>query len=206
MILQVRPDGRLVDHDIDTMLLQMLRRTDPGQHEHLRRIESACAKDHAAFGRDGAAALAGRIGHAGHAAVRDLQLLHRYPDPDVEVLRSPLGFDIGARGGPALTIFLGDLVEAEAFLLCAVEIAVARQLQLRSGFDKGEAARVRPFLVAHPQRAVIAMEFVFAAHIVFGLFEIGQHVVIGPAGTAEAFPLVVIEGIAADVDHRVDGR
>ncbi len=42
--------------------------------------------------------------------------------------------------------------------------------------------------------------------IVFGTFEIGQHVGIGPAGVAEAGPSVVVRPVAADIDHGVDRR
>ena len=50
------------------------------------------------------------------------------------------------------------------------------------------------------------MKFISTAHIVFGLFEIGEHVVISPAAAAERSPIVVIPAIAADIDHGIDSR
>ena len=42
--------------------------------------------------------------------------------------------------------------------------------------------------------------------LVLMLLEVGQHVVPGPTGAAELAPGVVVAGLAAHVDHAVDGR
>jgi len=43
-----------------------------------------------------------------------------------------------------------------------------------------------------------------APFIAFRLLEIGQDIVIGPAGAAHRRPIVIIPPVAADIDHRVD--
>ena len=50
--------------------------------------------------------------------------------------------EIGARGAPAFAILLGQLVDAEAFLLLAVEIVAHRQLRLARGLDENVVERV----------------------------------------------------------------
>jgi hypothetical protein len=46
---------------------------------------------------------------------------------------------------------------------------------------------------------------VAAAFQALGALEVGQHVLVGPALQAHLAPLVVVAGVAADVDHAVDG-
>src|SRR3984893_12328153 len=58
--------------------------------------------------------------------------------------------------------------------------------------------------VRHRQRTAGAMIFVGAALLVFRLPEIGQHVVIAPAGIAALAPAVVILVLAAQVKQPVE--
>ena len=53
-------------------------------------------------------------------------------------------------------------------------------------------------------RAGAAVKSVGPALVMVGLFEIGQHVVIGPAGAAQLPPRVIVQRVAAGVDLRVD--
>src|SRR3546814_3597378 len=61
-----------------------------------------------------------------------------------------------------------------------------------------------PALVHHIERAARAVKFVGAALIAFAALEEGQHVSIAPPRRTERRPLVIIEGVAANIDHRVD--
>ena len=58
--------------------------------------------------------------------------------------------------------------------------------------------------VGHRQRAAGAVIFVGAALLVLGLLEIGQHVVIAPAGIAALAPAIVILVLAAHIQQAVD--
>ena len=113
---------------------------------------------------------------------------------------------IGACGTPALALVLRDLVQAYAFLVLAVEIAGNRQPGLPCRFQIACMEGAVTAQIAHMQRPLVAVPAVAVALVVFAEDEIGQHLVIRPAGVAERRPVVVIVAVAADVDHRVDGR
>ena len=58
--------------------------------------------------------------------------------------------------------------------------------------------------VGHAERPAGAVEVVGAALVVLGLAEVGQHIIVAPAGVAELAPMVEVLGLAADVDQSVD--
>ncbi len=68
------------------------------------------------------------------------------------------------------------------------------------------ATGVQIFLIADVEWAVVGVILALPALVVLRAFEIGQHVVIGPAGAAQVCPIVVVPAVAADIDHGVDGR
>ena len=209
VILQAAAHGRFVALYSNAMLLEMVGRADPGEHEDLRRIEGAGRQDHAlARGQDLplAAEAAAPDRNAGDLVAIDDQPFDQRLGADIEIGRFAQRLDIGTRCGPALAIALGHLVKAEAFLLRTVEIGIDRQLQLRRRFDEGVAGGIGVFLVAHEQRTAVAVIFVRPALVGLGLLEIGQNVVVGPAVAAHLGPVVVIPAMAADIDHGVDGR
>ena len=59
-------------------------------------------------------------------------------------------------------------------------------------------------LIADRERAAGAVEFISAALVVLAGLEVGQHVLIGPAGAAQRGPVVIVPGVAADIEHGVD--
>src|SRR3546814_14697563 len=58
---------------------------------------------------------------------------------------------------------------------------------------------------SYGERSFAAVIIVAAADIAFAAAEIGQHIVVGPAGAAHRGPIVIIPAAAADIDHGVDG-
>ena len=84
-----------------------------------------------------------------------------------------------------------------------VEVLAGRQAARRRGVEEGlreAGARQR---VRDAQRPADAVVLGGAARVVLRAQEVGQHVVPAPA---ELGPLVVVGGVAADVDHRVQRR
>ena len=74
----------------------------------------------------------------------------------------------------------------------------------RGGRHKGFGQRIGVAPVRHRQRAAGAVIFVGAALLVLGLLEVGQHVVITPAGIAALAPAIVILVLAAHIQQAVD--
>ncbi len=97
-----------------------------------------------------------------------------------------------------------DLQRADAILLGAVEVVVARIAGLDRGSDKAVMQFVLGAQIGDVQRAGGPMMLVSAALLSFGAAEIGQHVLIRPAGVAELAPQIEILALAADIDQPVD--
>src|SRR3546814_4909309 len=88
------------------------------------------------------------IGDADRAAVVEQHPFGEHIGEDVEV-RATLGVgQIGARRSPALAAFLRHLIEPDALLRGAVEIAVDRALQPSRGFDEIVGTGMRILLIA----------------------------------------------------------
>ncbi len=60
-------------------------------------------------------------------------------------------------------------------------------------------------MVGHIQRAAAAVVPVLHPLVVLGLLEDGQHLSIAPALVAQLGPVVIVRGMATDIDHVVDG-
>ena len=206
MVLQVHPDlGRLRDQR-DLQQLELLRPPDARQHQQLRRVVGAAAHDHLALGaplEQLARALGDHAGRAG-AVEGDLEDVRVGLDRQVR----PLGdrVQVGHRGARAAAVALGDLVPAEAVLLAVVEVVVGGQAHRLGGLEERLAHDAARAGLADRQRPAGAVELARAALVVLGALEVGQQVVPAPAGAAGVAPLVVVERVAADVDHRVERR
>src|SRR4030095_511843 len=75
------------------------------------------------------------------------------------------------------------------------------------GAQPGAAERMLVALVLHPQGPAGAVPGRRAPLLVLGAEEVGQQVGVAPAGAGVGVaPAVVVERVAADVDHAVDGR
>ena len=112
--------------------------------------------------------------------------------------------DIAARGAPAFTVLLRDLIGAEAFLVFGIKVVADAELRLARGLQIDLAHRIVGAQSGDMERTALAVICAVELGIIFGPLEVGQHIGIGPANVAERGPVVVIAAMAADVDHRVD--
>jgi hypothetical protein len=72
------------------------------------------------------------------------------------------------------------------------------------GIDEGIAELVRLAHLGDVQQPTLTAAFIATAFEVFRLLEVGQHLLVGPATIAELTPGVVIERLAAHIEHAVD--
>ena len=208
MVLQVAADTRQVVQGPDAERRQMIGRADARQHEELRRVHHAARQDDlAAAARDLVAAV-DHVAHAHGAVLVEDDALDQGVGDDVDVVAVALdgGPEIGARRAPALLLALGHLVVADAVLLGAIEVVIARYAERRAGADEAVVDLERIALLGDVQRASRAMIFVVVAFVVLRLPEEGQHLAIAPALVAELAPVVVVGGVAAHIEHGVDRR
>ena len=101
----------------------MRRVADPGEHEQLRRLQSAATDDD--FARRGHALqlVAALIFGAGRAAILHEDAARCGAGYDMQIRPRQIRVDIGARRRASLAILLRHLIGADALLSFAVEVA-----------------------------------------------------------------------------------
>src|SRR5208282_4928297 len=128
VILQVRPDARCVDDDLDSVPTQQVGRTDARKLQDLRRADTAGAQDHFAcrLWRHHLAAVPYLRARTSRAAVGsgcndDARYLR--VGPQLEVGSSVTGrSQKSLRGVPAPAVFLIDFEVADAFVAATIKI------------------------------------------------------------------------------------
>src|SRR5262249_18219652 len=111
----------------------------------------------------------------------------------------------GIRRAPAPAAPLRHLVVADPLLLGPVEVVGAAEADALAGRQEHFGKRVAVAEVGDAEGAAGAVVAVGPALLIFGAAEVGQHLGEGPAGIAAGRPAVVVAGVAAHVDHGVDG-
>ncbi len=188
--------------------VQVIGRADARQHQELRRVHRAARQDDlAAAARDLVAAV-DHVAHAHGAVLVEDDALDQGVGDDVDVVAVALDRrpQIGAGRAPALLVALRHLVVADAVLLGAIEVVVARYAGLGAGADEAVVDLERMALLGDVQRPFSAVILVVVALVVLGLLEEGQHLAVAPALVAELAPVVVVGGVAAHIEHGVDRR
>ena len=207
MVLQVAADAGRVVHHVDAERLQPCCGPDARQHQQLRRLQRAAREQHFAARQQPATLAALQDLGADRAPSLEQDAQHPGAGLDAQVRPSAdVRVQIAPRRAPAFAFVLGDLVAAEPFLLGAVEVVVEREAGFPGGGAEASVEGVVGAQVRHPQRTVLSVEGAAQAPVALAQAEIRQHFVVGPAGRPLRCPAVVIAAMAADVDHRVDGR
>ena len=201
VVLEIAADAGKLGNDLDAVRFQMRGVADPRELQQARRLDRAGAQDDLARSADGRSILKddacratalerhfrdARFGH-------DLQISARLGLPQ-ECVRS----------GPAAAVMRRRLVEADAFLLGAVEIWVVTDADLLRRADEGAAERVMEAGLRYAKLAFGAMVLVGDLHIAFEVAEDREYVAIAPAAIAVLRPRVVVVRLAADIQHGVD--
>ena len=204
VVLQIVADAGRVEHDLDAVLLQQVRRPDAGELQQLRRVVRAAGnQDFLARPRRAHAAVLPVFDRRGAAALEQDALRQRR-GLDMQIAAVLRRAQIGERRAGAAAAARRGLEKSRAFLGRAVEIGIGRDAGFGRGNDEGFRQRIGVPPVGHRQRAARAVIFVGAALLVLGLLEIGQHVVITPAGIAALAPAIVILVLAAHIQQAVD--
>ena len=204
VVVQVAADARQVHARGDAVARELLGRPDPGQHEQPRGLQRPRAQDH----------LGGRLQDLRRAVARDLhagaaRTVEAQPERSrvrehgqVRVVEDRVHERHGRRV-PA-TVADRELCRADAVELAAVVVVgVVRDARLQAGLLHRGEQRMRLVARRDVQRAADAVGLALAAVEVLGAPEQRQHVLVGPARAPVVRPAVVVEPVAADVDHPV---
>ncbi len=204
VVLQILADPRQIVDDRDTVRAQQFARPDPGELQQLRRVDRAAGQHDLAAGEDAAHYSVLRKFETDRATALEQYPLRQRTDHDPQIGPLLRRTQIGDRCAAAAHVAHGYLQRSDPVLLGAVEIGVALVACLLGRGDEGVVQFVPRAQIGDVERAAGAVMRVGAALLVFGAAEIGQHVVIRPAGIAELAPQIEILLLPADVDQPVD--
>ncbi len=204
VILQVVSDPGRIEHHSDAVLVQQRRGPDAGQLQQLRRVVGAAGHQHFLARLRDPERTALPIFDGASAASIEQNPLRLCGGFDLQVAAAPRGTKIGKRGAGATAAPCRGLEKPGALLGRAVEVGIGGNAGFRRRHYKGLRKRIGVPPVGHRQRAADAVKFVGAALLVFRLLEVGQHVVIAPAGVAPLPPAVIVLMLAANVEQAVD--
>ena len=210
VVLQIGTYARQGVNRLDASLRQALWVANAGQVEDLRRLEGASAQQHLARGigrlqvcRSGDAVI-----DADSAALFKADLMGVRAKGDGQIRAAFQDrVQIALRRTPATPVLDGQLIAAKALLRGAVKVLRHRIARLPSSLDDaGIEGMAGPLAPTDAQRAISAVIVIGTVLEAFGLFEIGQRIGIGPALQAHLAPLIIVAGMAANIDHAIDGR
>ena len=122
----------------------------------------------------------------------------------LEVLALEIGLEVAHRRRAAPAVAHVELHDAHPVDALAVEVRVARMLQAGARFHEGLGVRGGLLDVGDGHGTALAAPGVGAAHVVLHALEVGQYVLVAPAGGARRFPAVVVAGRAAQEHQAVD--
>jgi hypothetical protein len=107
------------------------------------------------------------------------------------------------RCAAAPSVSLCELKPARALLRRPVVIIGGCDPRLHRRLDARPDHRLHRSAIAHAQRPTDAVPIALPALVVLRAAEVGQHILIAPAGKAHRHPPVVVGAVAANVDHAV---
>ena len=179
VILQALAD-RQIDTDRDHQLGQVARRADPRKEQQLRRIVCTGGQDNLRLCVDLLKlAVADDFDAARPRPIEQNPGRERVRD-DLQVWTAESGMEKGDGGAAAHAVALGELIEADAVLLLAVEVGIAGMARLHPRLHEGVHQRISRPPIADRQRAEFAVVLVLAALIGFRPAKVGQEIIVGP--------------------------
>lgn len=207
VIMQVLADaGELMNYG-DTVLTDLFARADTRQLEKLRSLKDTSAEDHLA-----PRAIHSRLillaefhAHRSFAFEDDARGQSVYFHSQVAALARD-GVYVGARAAAAFAVLLCDLIQTQSFLFPAVEVVANRIPGLPRSLEVDVHDRIVALQLADTQGSALPVVLVEKLIVIFGSLEVRQHVCVRPPVVAERSPLIVVESVAADVTHGIDGR
>ena len=204
VIVQVLADPRQVVDHRHADLMEMVGRADARQQQQLGRGDRAAGQHDFARRAD--------LAHPALAAIVQTDRLapfYGHPRRMTAGAHRQVGplhcrLEKGLRRGPAPAVADREMVAAETLALRLVEILRHRIARLGACFDQRIVERRRRPAAADGERPAPAVMVRVRPLEILRPGEKGQDIVIGPARAAHLAPAVIVEPVAAGVDHAVD--
>src|SRR6266700_2053532 len=173
--------------------------------QHLCRSDRTGAQDHFAFcaGLDDFAAL--NETHAGGAALLDDQAIDQHIFFETQIGTRQRGFQKASRRRPAASALLVDVEIADALIVAGIEIRNFPDTHFFRGIaDRVQNGPGQPWGF-DPPAAADAVMLAWPKKMVFEPPERRLDVIPAPARQAKLTPVVIVGGLPAHRDHRVNG-
>ena len=184
------------------MRVQIVGGADAGEHQQLRAADRARGEDDLGFGPGCLLLPAVQVGDTGGPAAFDDEPGGEGVGLDRQVVRLPCQVGVGGTAAPPVA--LGHLIETDPVLARPVEVVVLHRAATAGGGDEAPGMFGLVAEVLNGQWSPLAVIRAGVTGVVLGAEEVGQQVAVPPAGAAELVaPAVVVQAVAADVDHRV---
>ena len=204
MILQIFADADELVHDRDTEVGEQRRRADARKLQQLRSLYRSGAEQHLAPSRHTRVAGGSTIDDADGAATVEDDPGDAGSGGDPQIAPVTRGSEIRNRGAAAPAVLGAEMVIADTFLNGAVEVVVARNVELIARGDDGFDQLVFSADGRMPHRTVEAVVSGVAVDRMLEPLEVRQDIGIAPTVIARSRPMVVILALAADRDQPVD--
>ena len=204
MVVKILADtGNIMNH-FDSMLLQLITRSDTGKHQQLGRIIGAAADNDFLFARDRLQLpVLGILDcHRAVALKPDTMDAGMYFDAEVAA-PAHHRIKVTRLHAGALPVLHGKLIDADTFLAGTIEVRIGLMVQSSRRLDESIIDIEFALAVGYVKRSRRAVKLILTALIILSLAEIGQDIVVTPAVVAEFGPVVEIRPVAADIDHPV---
>src|SRR6266516_2157625 len=206
VILQVLAHARLIEHDGNAEPRELIRAADAGEFEDLHGADRASRKDDLAASARGSDRAVLAPAHGDRARALKLDLFDQAVELEPQIGALEHRLEEGARRRPAPPALLVDVEDATALVVTGVEIGDALDASLFRRRAEGVEDIPAYARRLDAQFAADRVRLALAEKMVLMPAEERQHVIGTPAGKPELAPMVVIGGLAAHVDHGVDGR
>ena len=105
----------------------------------------------------------------------------------------------------ALAVADGELQIADAVLIAVIEVAVAGEALLGRGRDEKVGETVVHDRIGDAEFASAATKRALASLVALTALEQRQDIVPAPAGVSQLPPVLVVQRVAANIEHAVDG-
>jgi hypothetical protein len=205
VVLEVAADAGPVRDHLDAVLGGVVRGADAGEHEQLRGVDGAATEDDLRLGFDLGPVAALLVLDAGGPPAVEQHPRHPRARLGGQLRPAKRRLQVGVGGAVALPVLPGHLVEAHPFLFAAVDVLGPGESDLHRRLDERLRELVGRALVGDVQRPTRPVELGVAVDfVVLGPLEVREQLLVSPPLVAVVGPVVVVGGVAADVDHRVD--
>src|SRR5262245_19027852 len=204
MVLQIATDLRRIERDRNANASEMIGWPDACQHQELGRVDGTAAQDDLALGPDRFAPAPSKNLDPTRPVAFDNDPHGNRPRQHVEVTALPCRLRISQSSTDTAAVRDIGIDPGKALGHTSVQVIDHRKPRLAGGGKERIADRqIKPRWL-YRDRTGVSVPLAGTPSVGLGLLEVGQHLIERPAVATKLRPLVIFEGVAAQIKHAVD--